>query len=1027
MKLKSVIAWIVISMLFANNSFAQVSGYTAWADSLFQHLDKSQISTGVFYDRIYNLAQLQDYDSATDTTDGYALRQAYFEIYNASYNQTNWLKPEHYAYLAEVENFHNIVPIGVLNIQFNLFDTLAVRNNLITEQSGLFYDVPGRPSSPYLLRSLQMAAPLCETVYPGTLTFKLKPELCLTNMGVTVQQVQINFPSIGSITLNPGGTATLSFPNSGQFVAITTVNYTNGSSFSVKSAITIESNGNAQRIMAENPCNTAPIGIHSTQTFQGYEESQAYRGYQELSIYYRLNDPTVQCPSTSIQPLHKPVIIIDGFDPTDKRDAFIIYNNLFNYYEPNNSIPINLAERLRLQGYDVVIVNIPRYEEGTITLQTPFGPMVVPRVIQGGGDYIERNALTLVEVINWVKQNMADPTNEKIAIVGPSMGGQISRYALKWMEDRGMDHHCRLWVSMDSPHEGAILPIGLQYLVKEAAALTDKARETLERQINVPSAKQQLIHHHLANSLTPAGAPGFFDRYYASLNSIGWPALLRKVAANSGAHSGLLQSPGSPGSMAIEISMTPKKWKKRAFLDVFYGTTKALVGKVMFAPDQSLSYCQVSHLQYFEGNFWASSYSWRRKYAQNSTGKTSKSLELLAGGFYPGFKEFIDSARASLVDIATSKNLHYSINIYSPNHLHIPTASALAFGKGPNPNSNRKWDDDIRSVNLSVTCGTGEIPFDAYEGPDNFNVRHDSLFQAQAEWLYNEITGNIATIPGLVISGQTNVCNNRPSYFTVNLPPGGSVVWNSSPSGKVTLTPVSSNTVQATPVNSPTGSYTLIATVTASCISTATQTQVFFGANIPLYTCQEVGNGTCTQLLYMCNQQYYAGRGFSVPNSSLHPPYWHWWVSGGKFSDGSTSQYVPGYVPSVFVTPDMPNTGCYVYVRPVNDCFMEDTYEPFKYIMINTGQSCGGYYVMSPNPAASDINVSTIEKTSEPQTDRSITAINIYNQQGMMRKQKKFGKVQSATMSIGDLVDGMYVVEIVSGDYKEQKQLLVKH
>jgi hypothetical protein len=239
---------------------------------------------------------------------------------------------------------------------------------------------------------------------------------------------------------------------------------------------------------------------------------------------------------------------------------------------------------------------------------------------------------------------------------------------------------------------------------------------------------------------------------------------------------------------------------------------------------------------------------------------------------------------------------------------------------------------------------------------------------------------------------------------------------------------VSSNTVQATPVNSPTGSYTLIATVTASCISTAAQTQVFFGANIPLYTCEQVGNGTCTQLLYMCNEQYYAGRGFTVPNSSLHPPYWHWWVSGGKFSDGSTSQYVPSYVPSMFVKPDMPNTGCYVYIRPVNDCFMEDTYEPFKYIMINTGQPCYGYYyMMSPNPASSDFTVTTIETTSESKADRSITAINIYNQQGIMKKQKKFGKVKTASVSISDLANGMYVVEIVSGDYKEQKQLIVQH
>jgi len=105
---------------------------------------------------------------------------------------------------------------------------------------------------------------------------------------------------------------------------------------------------------------------------------------------------------------------------------------------------------------------------------------------------------------------------------------------------------------------------------------------------------------------------------------------------------------------------------------------------------------------------------------------------------------------------------------------------------------------------------------------------------------------------------------------------------------------------------------------------------------------------------------------------------------------------------------------------------MGDNYEPFKYIVINTNQSCNGYYVLPPNPATSEVTISVMENTSGGQNDKSITSVNIYDQQGIMRKQRKFGKTKSASVSISDLPDGMYVVEIVSSDYKEQKLSLVK-
>lgn len=405
----------------------------------------------------------------------------------------------------------------------------------------------------------------------------------------------------------------------------------------------------------------------------------------------------------------------------------------------------------------------------------------------------------------------------------------------------------------------------------------------------------------------------------------------------------------------------------------------------------------------------------------------NQSLDLLPGGWYPGFKELYDNATASKVSwmgITLDKRL------YAENHTHIPTASALAYGKGPNPNPNRKWDDDIRYINLSLTCGTREIPFHSYQGPLDFNTRHDALFESQAQFLINEITGNIATIPGLVISGPTNACNNISSSYSVNLPPGGSVVWSSFPTGLVSLSPDNSYAVEATPINNPTGSYTLTATVTASCITTPVHTQVnFYSTPPPPYDCYEIGNGTCSQTQYLCTEQFFTEKGFTIPNNIPGVPYWHWVVYGGTFSDGSTDKIVPRSTNMMTVTPQWGYMSYVIYITPVSECMVEN-FSPFSYVVLNTNQPwpCDGYYfTMSPNPASSDITVSTLENSSKSGTDRSITSINIYNQQGMLKKQRKFGKVKTASMSVSDLTNGTYVIEIVSGDYKERKQLIVQH
>src|SRR5690606_656623 len=93
-------------------------------------------------------------------------------------------------------------------------------------------------------------------------------------------------------------------------------------------------------------------------------------------------------------------------------------------------------------------------------------------------------------------------SNEELVIVGPSMGGQISRYALAYMEkkyaatqDAEWQHNCRLWISVDSPHLGANVPIGVQMLLNYAYYRQNSvaAGEFVVGQLQSAAARQQMI------------------------------------------------------------------------------------------------------------------------------------------------------------------------------------------------------------------------------------------------------------------------------------------------------------------------------------------------------------------------------------------------------------------------------------------------------------------------------------------------------------------------------------------------------
>lgn len=269
--------------------------------------------------------------------------------------------------------------------------------------------------------------------------------------------------------------------------------------------------------------------------YQGYDETQAYFGQGEYEIYLDNVDGV----------LDKPIIVLDGFDPGDSRDIPGLYASLSFDGQ-------NMADILRDEGFDIVILNAPLYNTGG-------------KDIDGGGDYIQRNAMVLIAMI---QQLNADKVGDnELVVLGPSMGGLIARYALSYMEDNSLDSETRLYISFDAPHRGANIPISLQYLINYFADQVGDAtaQQVVDQLLNSPAAKEMLVDHLLGHLLAgstyeqdptkvlPLGAPGFRNEFQAELDALGFPTNVRNVTMINGAGNGA--TTGSPGITIVDTNL----------------------------------------------------------------------------------------------------------------------------------------------------------------------------------------------------------------------------------------------------------------------------------------------------------------------------------------------------------------------------------------------------------------------------------------------------------------------------------------
>ena len=518
------------------------------AQDKFTQLDKSSMETTILYDRVYKVADITD---ETKQIDALYFIQAYSELSKADY-ALNFNTIETFKDASKIGFINNYVPIGIMHTAFDIINPEAIQNDIFTlDANHSVLRASENNISTFKTFERTLGTPLSGSVKGLQQTFKIMPELTINTTSQEITLIQIDFnDNLGYRTVSFGQDVTINFGTEGHKRIDFRITLDNGSVKLNSAYIKVQmSSADYNARLAQAPGDEGPITpINSSLTYQGFGEGMALLGTGEYKIYYDNVDGI----------LDKPIFFVDGFDPNDTRTIPLMYS-LLNF--DDGGTPANLGDDVRDLGYDIVVLNFPNY------IADP-GGAAIP--ISGGADFIQRNAYILEELITTI--NGLKTGSEQNVIIGPSMGGLISRYALRHMEQNAIDHDTRLYISFDSPHLGANVPIGIQYMfnymVNGDPGIV-AAEPLVDGLLNSAAAKQMLIDHYLSHlqggslflqdvtKTLPVGAPDFRDAFQAELNAMGFPLNSRNVSITNGSGvdfmgSGEAEPSGSPGMNLID-------------------------------------------------------------------------------------------------------------------------------------------------------------------------------------------------------------------------------------------------------------------------------------------------------------------------------------------------------------------------------------------------------------------------------------------------------------------------------------------
>ncbi len=414
--------------------------------------------------------------------------------------------------------------------------------------------------------------------------------------------------------------------------------------------------------------------------------------------------------AATLSQLDQPIIIVEGYDPTDEFDGNRIYEDF------DENITNNLAQRLRDEGYDLVILDFDANNT------RPIG----------------QNAQLLIDLINQV--NAQKIGNEELVVVGLSMGGLIAKTALSTMEFLNTPHETRLYISFDTPHRGAYISVAAQMFINTAVqdpimlSLAGGVLLALDQELQGDALRQMLLFHE--PSFTSGGSSGETAKPHSSFglnqpSGSGLPQQCKNIAIANGAKTGLTQLNARDEhiegvSLALQISKNSSVSASNVLVTMF--SLPDITKLVMPPPSSGMLLFQLAH--FFNQQIRSIDVS------------TIDPIDFAPGGTTPIYQEIADGFEAI-------GDPDITVDLDMPNACFIPTVSALDLDVPYLTNIN---------ADRAVLCS---VPFDAFYAPLTVNQEHTALLQPTANWLFNQITQDDTLIVTFLNNNRINFGGNN--------------------------------------------------------------------------------------------------------------------------------------------------------------------------------------------------------------------------------------------------------------------------
>ena len=999
-------------LLTSNFVFANAQVDTSTVQKLlqyvFQPLDKNQINTGFLEEYGCPIIPQDVFNgilSDSNRIDENLWRTLYFQM------QTSWTRPSSNP-LPTIISINPILKannqrfgpkgIPILIGSYNTIKTDALSSNLLTysETTKQIYDVSNRSSTPYNTSNIFASCPLKNESLTGSDTFIVKNDLIWNISESSISSVQIDFANgEGFRPINIGAPFVVQYADTGMKRWTIKVTLSNNNILQCYSQYYVlkafENNSQLRFVPSQSQIPSWGVIFPVS----------GLRGGALVSINYSRKSFSGT--------LRKPLVIVEGFDVStiapSLQSNYSVTDFLFAIGRGTGSFDFNAALD-DIAGYDLVFIDF----------------------FDGAADIIQ-NAAAVQEVIRLININKVNDDRQggirqQNVVIGLSMGGLCARYALADMTKNSptTPTETKLLITHDSPHRGANVPLGLQYMIRMFAGVQLFGTEIRDiyadyddaiSLLDAPATKQLLTYRSLTANTFENNT--FLDGAYRNMITF---------SANDPQPSYRFVATAQGNECANPL-FTPGK----TFINLGAGISAGVDFRLLFFRVPIARYKLGAEVEAYALPNTGSTNKIARVYAENRL--RIFGIRLIAKQLYentafaPGNHIAVDGVPGStypLLDVPALNQLsnfpRFGVALYlnfpfagifnayfgayaynqgvSFQFTFVPVASALDASPYNQAIFSQKFVGGFNGL-FPSTSQTFIAQETVQGNPIIYNNLHLQFTQRNAQWMYNEMEGITNTLncssecsnTGFTVSGSDLFCNSGTLCIS-GAQPGTGFTWTAAPSTAVSLSPQSNGTcVNLTRISS--GKVTL--TATSSCGIQASRVVHLGGYSSSDYPISGPSSGCRNQTMF-----------FSTNTLTGATNYFWTWPSNWTYLSGQGT-------PNLSLrAPNSTGTGV-ITVRVANNCDAGGSPATRPVTVLN----CTSSFRLSPNPANNTISLEVSEDVSAKSTSESntkIQRIRITDLSGNIRLDQRFSNgPKQANINISQLRPGNYNLSVFDG------------